>query len=147
METKTLIFVIVIIVLIAAIPITAAAVYYTLRVRGSGNIRKVGLEIYADPDGSIIVDSINWGTLDPGAQVQKTLYFKSTGSVPQTMTMTIENWIPESAEQYFTMSWDYDGSALSPGEIREVTLTLQVSSSIVGITSFSFDYVFVAGSQ
>ncbi len=145
MDTRTLIVVAVILTLIIAVPVTFAAVYYTLRLRGSGTIRTIGLEIYGDPDGSLVVTSLEWGTLDPGAVLHRTLYFKSTSSISATMTMHIENWSPAAVADFITLSWNYDGSPLSPGEIRPVILTLALSSSVLGISNFSFDYVFVAG--
>jgi len=45
------------------------------------------------------------------------------------------------ASSYITLDWDRDDYVLSSGESVQAVLTLSVSSSITGITSFSFDIV------
>jgi len=62
-----------------------------------------------------------------------------------TLSMRAENWSPPEASSYITLSWDYSGQSISPGEVVPVVLTLSVSGDISGITSFSLDWV-IAGS-
>lgn len=129
-------------VIVAAV--TAAVVYYTLRIRGSGTIKLIGVEAYGDPEGTQIISAVNWGELTPGGFSQVVLYLKSTSTAPATLTLSTENWSPATAADYLSLEWDYDGSPLSPGENRGVLLTLRVSESVTGITSFAFDIVIVA---
>lgn len=124
--------------------VTAAVVYYTLRIHGSGTIKLIGLEAYGNPEGTQVISSVNWGELTPGGVSQVVLYLKSTSTAPATLTLSTEAWDPPTAGAYITLEWDYDGSALQPGEIRGVLFTLRVSESVIGITSFAFDFVIVA---
>ena len=43
------------------------------------------------------------------------------------------------------LTWDYSGAAIAVDGVVQVTLSLAVSDTIEGITSFSFDIV-IAGS-
>jgi len=58
--------------------------------------------------------------------------------------MTTSNWNPSSASSYMTLSWNYGGQTLAVNEVKQVKFTLAVSSSITGITSFSFDITIAA---
>ena len=119
----------------------------------TGNIRvvtppppsqTVQLGIYADSGCTTVLSSVSWGTLDPGGSTSATAYLKNEGNVPVTLTMTYGNWTPSSASSYFTLSWDRQSYVLSVGSVVQATLTLSVSSSISGITTFSFDIIITA---
>ena len=132
--------------LVFATVIVGAVVYSSIKVQGKGKIAKVNLEIYADPLGQTIISAIDWGTLDPGGSSSVTLYFKSLSNVNANLSFTTSNWIPQGAQQYFTLRWNYDGTPLIPDEIRGITLTLSVVPTITGVTDFSFDMTFTATS-
>ena len=135
---------VVLIAVVATAVVTATAMYFALRVRGHGRIKTVGLEAYADQGATQPVSEIDWGEIWPGGTAVATVYLKSTSSVPVTISLTLENWIPAAAANYMTVEWDYDGTALQPGEVRAVIFPLRVSGSITGITNFEFDLVIVA---
>jgi len=63
-----------------------------------------------------------------------------------TLSMRAENWSLPEASSYISLSWDYGGQSISPGEVVPVVLTLSVSDGISGITSFSFDLVITGSS-
>ncbi|MBA7646862.1 hypothetical protein ES703_54628 [subsurface metagenome] len=138
-----LIGVVLVAVVVTAV-VTVAAVFFALRVRGRGRIVTVGLEAYADPGATQLVSWIDWGDISPGGTAVATLYLKSTSSVPVTLSLVLENWIPSAAQDFLTVEWDYDGSALQPGEVRAVVFPLRVSGSISGISNFEFDLVITA---
>ena len=135
---------VIVLVVVATAAVTAAAMYFTLRIRGYGRIITVGLGAYADAGATQEVDVIDWGEIPPGGSSAATIYLKSNSSVPVTMSLDIENWNPSAAAGYMTVNWNYDGSALQPGEVRSVTFTLRVSGSITGISRFEFDLVITA---
>jgi len=139
-STKQLVGVVIAAVVVTAV-VTAAVMYYTLRIRGHGWIVTIGIDAYADAGATQPVSEIDWGEISPGGSSAATIYLKSTSSVPVTLSLALENWIPAAAADYMTVDWNYDGSVLQPGEVRSVTLTLQVSGSITGITNFEFDLV------
>jgi len=100
--------------------------------------------VYSSPDCKTSLSSINWGTLSPGGNKSVVAYVKNEGTVPVTLALSAANWSPTTASSYMTLSWDYNGARLNPGTKAKVTLTLQVSSSVDEITSFSFDVVITA---
>jgi hypothetical protein len=53
--------------------------------------------------------------------------------------MNATNWNPSNASDYISLSWDYGGQLVNPGELIPVIFTLSISESVEGITSFSFD--------
>lgn len=130
--------------LIIVAVVTASIVYFTLRVHGTGTIKLIGLEAYGDPETTQVISSVNWGELTPGGYSQVVLYLKSTSTAPANLTLSTDSWSPSEAANFLTLEWDYDGSALQPGEVRGVLFTLRVSGSVTGITSFEFDMVIVA---
>jgi hypothetical protein len=66
---------------------------------------------------------------------------KNSGDDGVTLILSTENWSSVNAANYLQFSWDYDGSTISSGEIREIVITLSVASSVIGVDSFSFDIV------
>lgn len=131
-------------IVIVAIAVTAVTVYYTLRIRGRGVIKTIGLEAYADEDCTQIVSEVDWGLIGPQEVKKITLYLKNTGNIPVNMTLTTENWTPSIAADYMTLTWDYDGSPVAPDAVCRVDLILSVSCDITGVDNFAFDIVITA---
>jgi hypothetical protein len=67
------------------------------------------------------------------------VYVKNTGNAAVTLNMTTSAWSPSSASSYITLTWNQTGTVLQAGGVVTAGLTLTVSSSISGITSFSFN--------
>lgn len=124
--------------------VTAAIMFYALRIRGTGTIKMIGLEAYGDPEATKPISSVDWGELTPGGFSEVILYLKSTSNAPANLTLSTEAWSPSRAGDFITLEWDYDGSELKPGEIRDVLFTLRVSASITDVTAFAFDFVITA---
>ena len=124
--------------------VVAATVYYVLIIRGTGMIKTVGVQAYADPELTKEVSAINWGTISPGGYSQTLLYLKITSNVPSNLTLSTARWSPPSVENYLTLTWDYDGTTLNPGQIIAVRLTLTIADAVTGITNFSFDMLITA---
>ena len=104
----------------------------------------VQVGIYSDSGCTTVLPSISWGTLDPGGSTSATVYLRNEGNVQVMLSMAYGNWTPSSASGYFTLSWDRQSYVLSVGSVVQATLTLSVSSSISGITTFSFDITITA---
>ena len=90
--------------------------------------------------------SVAWGLIEAGNFVNKTIYIRNSGDIDIRLSLAAENWNPLMAADYFTLSWSYDGSVLSSGEVIGVTLRLSLSSSVSGLDNFSFDIV-IMGSE
>lgn len=113
-------------------------------IANAGSVKTIGVGVYWDQALTNPVSSINWGNIEPGSNVNKTVYIRNEGNAPATLSMTTSNWVPASASSYMTLSWNYGGQTLAVNEVRQVILTLAVSSSVTGVTSFSFDITIAA---
>jgi hypothetical protein len=125
------------------------ALVTTRTVSNTGNIRiatppSVQLGVYQDSGCTVALSSVSWGTLDPGATATATIYLKNQGNVPVTLSISAGNWNPASASSYFTLTWNRDGYVLAVNASVQAVLSLTVSSSISGITTFSFDITITA---
>jgi hypothetical protein len=113
-------------------------------ISNAGSVKTVGVGVYWDQALTNPVASINWGTIEPGLNVNRTVYIRNEGNSAATLSMSTSNWSPSSASSYMVLSWDYAGQTLNVNEVRQVKLTLSVSASITGITDFSFDITIAA---
>ncbi len=115
----------------------AISVSKSLSSTGSINV-SANLGVYSDPACNITLSSIDWGPITPGSNITKTIYVKNTGTgASLTLSMSPSNWSPATASNYITISWNKEGTKLSPGTSTAATVTLAVSSNIVEITSFN----------
>lgn len=121
----------------------------------TGTIYVRGLEIYGGDikSGSSGKTYIAWGELYLGASKNVSLYVQSTSNFDVELGLNLTNWTPAGIEDYITISWDYDGTVLSPDhKPLLVTLNLDVSSSrefvsyLVEnmVTAFGFDITIYA---
>jgi uncharacterized repeat protein (TIGR01451 family) len=122
------------------------ALVATRTISNSGSVTAVGVGIYTDSGCTTALSSISWGTLSPGDVKTYTIYVKNEGTVSVTLNMTIGNWNPASASSYITLTWNKEKYALAAGQVVQAVLTLSVSSSVSGVTSFSFD-ITITGTQ
>lgn len=109
----------------------------------SGRVKAIGVGVYWDINCSEIVSSIDWGMVEPGSQQNVSVYIRNEGNANVTLSLATENWVPVNASDYMTITWDYDGRPLMPGQIIYVTLILSVFSNATGVDSFSFDIIIV----
>ena len=115
------------------------ALVATRTISNSGSVTAVGVGVYSDSGCTAALSAIPWGTLNPGDVKNYTIYVKNTGTVSVTLNMTIGNWNPSSASSYITLTWNQERVVLPAGQVVPAVLTLSVSSSVSGVTSFSFD--------
>ena len=97
---------------------------------------------------------IDWsgeGPILPGqSRNSSRVYLRNEGDVPVTLYLSASGWIFEDStgsilaqdyDQYFSLSWDYDNSAVAVNETKPVTFTLTISPAIVDVARFSFGIV------
>lgn len=118
----------------------------TRTISNSGSVTAVGVGVYSDSACTTALTAISWGTVNPGDVKTYTVYVKNTGNVPVKLNMTVSNWNPSSASSYITLTWNQEKSTLTAGQVVPAVLTLSVSSSVSGVTSFSFD-ITITGTQ
>ena len=138
-KVHALIFVVVTLVMTSTLVFGLLSASTTIS--NTGNVKAVGVGVYWDSGCSQEVSLIEWGSLDPGETSSVTVYVRNEGNVAVTLNMSTENWDPPEASSYITLSWDYSGQTLEPGESIQVTLTLSISSDVQNVTAFDFDIV------
>lgn len=116
-----------------------SAVQTNRTISSVGAVKAIGVGVYWDQACTNATTSINWGTIEPGSTVDKICFIRNEGNSVSTLSLQTSNWNPSNAANYIDLSWDYGGQSINPDEAVRVTFTLSVSSSIQGITSFSFD--------
>lgn len=124
---------------------TALSLLQTTRtISNAGSVKGVGVGIYWNSACTNQTSSINWGLLESGSDKTVTVYIRNEGNAPATLSKTTQNWNPSTASSYMTLNWNYAGQTLSVNQVLQVKLTLVVSSTISGITNFSFDTTITA---
>ena len=101
-------------------------------------IKTIDVEIYWDPNGEnkretlswdeIKIEKLDWDEIKTET-VNTTVYVKSVSNFRVTLNMFLTDWDPVEISDYITISWDYNGTLIKPGEIIPVTMTLSASSS------------------
>jgi hypothetical protein len=114
--------------------ITTSATLYS-----SGTVStSAGLAVYSNSACTTSLSSISWGSLSPGGTATETIYVKNTSSgLSLTLNMITSSWSPASANGPITITWNQQSTVLQPGASVAAVLTLTVSSSISGVTSFN----------
>lgn len=126
-------------VVVMAAVVVVAALYVTWTIHTHGQISTLGLDVYADSGCTLPATTIDWGRIGQGGTSETQLYCKLSGNTPSTLIMSTSNYVPAEAEQFLTLTWDYDVSIVQPGETKMVTLVLHVSQSVFGFEDFWFD--------
>lgn len=129
--------------LLALNPLIFGMLTSTVQIQNAGTVKAVGVGVYWDSDCTNETGSISWGMLDPGSNKSYTVYIRNEGNTAESLSLNTEDWDPTNAQDYITLSWNYNGTILSPDQVIEVDLTLSVSSSIEGIENFSFTIVII----
>lgn len=118
---------------------TYAAINYNQDVQTFGSIvTSPNIGVFSDSDCTQNLTSLSWGAIGPGSSVQRTVYVKNTGAGASIdLSMTTLNLLPAGASGYITVSWDKEGTTLSPVQSTAAVITLSVNSGIVDVTDFS----------
>ena len=109
-----------------------------------GRLKIVAFELYKDAQLSEKLTQIDWGELQPGSHKDVKVWLQNGGSTPFIIMYDDHDWIPPEADNFITLSWDYNGSPIQQREVRAITLSLTVSEDIQGIYEYSFDITFSA---
>lgn len=113
-----------------------------VKIYNVASLKTIGVQVFWNQNQTEPVSQINWGTLEPDTSKTITVYVRSIGNTPITLTIYTEKWKPSNCIEYITLTATPNNIVIEPSEVREVSLTLNVASDIQGITTFSFDIVF-----
>ena len=130
--------------LLLATLIASGALVSSTTVSASGIVATANLGIYSDSACTQKITSIDWGSTSPGASITKTVYVRNVGTTAVTLSMSKTNWNPTTANGPINLTWNREGTVLAANQVSAATLTLGVSSSISGITTFSMNIVITA---
>jgi hypothetical protein len=139
---KTAIIALTITLILLALTTTAAAQNQSPK----KTITTVNLGIYSDSACTKTKTTLNFGTINPGSTTTQTIYIKNTGNVPETLTMTANNWNPTNATSSLTLSWNQQNTVLNARSSIQATLTLTAASNTGSLTTFSCN-VTLTGTQ
>ena len=103
----------------------------------------VEIDIYSDQACTQTLSNIAWGQVEAGASATATMYVKNSGETGVTLSLDTRNWTPSNAPNYMTLTWNYDGTSITPGQIKQITLTLTLSSSCPPMSGFSFNIIII----
>ena len=125
---------------------TAALLSSNQTVPLSGTINAVNLGVYSDSQCTQTVTALNVGALNPGGTATQTVWVKNTGNIPETLTMTVNNWNPANAASSLTLTWNRPNYVLNAGAVVQATITLTAAANTGSLTTFSCD-VTLTGTQ
>lgn len=101
------------------------------------NDPSASLGVYSNSACTVPLTSINWGSTGAGGSVTQTIYVKNTGTGTMKLSLATTNWNPTNANGPLTVTWNDQGVSLAAGKSIAATVTLSVSSTVTGISSFS----------
>jgi len=140
LKPLTVIAVVIVIVLLASETILGQ--FFSFRLIGSrGKVTVIGVGVYLYADCSGRVDSLDWGSLEPGSVKNTTFFIRNEGNVPSTLFLNTTNWNPITASDFIKLNWDYNGYIIYPQQTTKVTFTLSIAPVTEGIKDFTFDII------
>ena len=128
-----------------------------------GTISTIGVRVYFDLALRNVTNQITWGTIQPGSTTNVTLYIESTSNTETTLHLETANWTflnsknamvfgPNQTTPFLNLTWSYNDTMITPGQVIPVTLTLSVTDaptftqmlSANNVTGFRFDMIISA---
>jgi len=102
--------------------------------------------VYWDQGCTQSVDSISWGTLQPGGTQEVDVYVRNEGNDTSYLSLSTQGWQPGNAYLSLNFWWSCQNTTIASGQVVRVTQTLHVPSDFAGgFSSFSFNIVFEGG--
>jgi hypothetical protein len=144
LPSKKIILLIAVTVVITLIVSSIIAIWLgnirNLSIPSTGRIITLGVEAYWDKDLENGIETFDWGTIWPGMSKDVTLYLRSTSNIETTLTLETTNWVfnnsqnsivagPSDSTPHMNLIWNYNETAVHPGETMQLTLTLSVDDS------------------
>jgi len=93
-----------------------------------------GIKVYGNYP--TILSGINWGSIYIGVPKDHPITVSNTGDTPVKLSLSATNWTPGVEA---SITWDYDGKAVSPNSMVSITLSLVIKSA--NVTNFGNDII------
>ena len=103
----------------------------------------IEIDVYTDAGCTDIMTIVDWGEITAGGSSQVEVFVKNNGQTDVVVSLLTENWSSQTAYNYMSVSWDYGGSVIEPGEVINVNLVLSVDEYCPALTGFGFDIVII----
>jgi hypothetical protein len=121
--------------------VTFAVMQRSYSISNVAQVKAVGVEVYVNPELTVRLSEINWGSVEPGESKTFTAYLRNSGNSPLTLSLETDNWVPANASSVIHVFWDYSGGAVDAWQAVKVEFELRVAPSVTGIDTFSFTMV------
>jgi hypothetical protein len=103
---SVILFVTVTAMAVASVVLTYGLLFGSKTISNQGNVNSIGVGVYWEDTCVNNVSTIDWGLIEPGASENVTVYILNKGTVPMTLNMTTDQWVPSAASAYMTLSWN-----------------------------------------
>ena len=103
----------------------------------------VEIDVYSDQACTQTLTSINWGSIEAGDSSNIDVYVKNAGDSNIILSLDTGNWTPSNVSSYSSVTWDYDGSQISPDQVEHIVITLSVDSGSPAFSGFNFDLIII----
>ncbi len=140
-----------VIILLLGASVVSAGVMFTLRIPSTIEILPPEEEtyevgVYEDAACTVEVESFDFGSVELGHNSSVHFYVKSLSTVPIEVTVVDDPYIPSTNIRLNdkgtgSITHEWLGGPLEPGEVREITLALEVMVQAQSGT-YSFDLLF-----
>jgi len=121
--------------------VTFAVMHGSYSISNVAQVKAVGVEVYVNPELTVRLTEINWGSVEPGESKTFNAYIRNGGNSPMTLSLNTENWVPANASSMIQVIWDYSGGTVDAWQVVMVEFELRVDPSVIGIDTFSFTMV------
>ncbi len=92
--------------------VTFAVMQRSYSIINVAQVKAVGVEVYVDPELTVRLTEINWGSVEPGESKTFPAYIRNAGNSPITLSLDTKNWEPANASSVIQVLWDYSGGTL-----------------------------------
>ena len=121
--------------------VTFAVMQRAYSISNFAQVKAVGVEVYVDPELTVRLTEINWGSVEPGESKMFTAYIQNAGNSPITLSLDTESWVPPNASLMIQVSWNHSGRTVDAWQSVMVEFELHVDFAVSGIDTFSFTMV------
>jgi hypothetical protein len=109
--------------------VVLALIQSTKQIPSSGSVYAFKVGVFDDIGCNTETTSIAFNAVNPGGNDPHTVYVKNIGgNLDMTLNMTTANWEPINCTTLYglTITWDQEGTALTPDDSVAAILTLNV---------------------
>ncbi|MGD0996227.1 MAG: hypothetical protein ABR909_11970 [Candidatus Bathyarchaeia archaeon] len=111
-------------------------------VSSKGKLTVINLGVYSNSACTLILTSLNFGSIYSGGSSNITLWVKNLGNSNEQLSLTTNTWSPVSVSQWLTLSWNQAGTVLTQNQVVAANLILNVSPSVnPSLSNFTFNAV------